>query len=105
MGEKFIEWSDNRDPGYSLSLDTILAQVSFVWYTKSYARSLWAYRSLTPVIGSPLTPMPFSTTKPFGYSWFPIELGSLPQAWGELLFPNMVFHRRHEKVSLSCFFR
>lgn len=99
MGEKFVEWSDNRYPDYALSIDTILAQVSFYWYTNSFGRSLWAYRSLTAEVGAPLPLMPFSTTKPFGYSWFPHEILSLPQAWGEFLFPNMVFHRRHERVS------
>lgn len=100
MGEKFIEWSDNRNPSYCLSVDTILAQVSFYWYTNSYARSLWAYRSLTAVVGAPLPAMPFSTTKPFGYSWFPVELSSLPHSWGEFLFPNLVFYRQHERVRI-----
>lgn len=106
MGEKFIEWSDNRDPSYSLSLETILAQVSFYWHTKSYGRSMWAYRALTAEVGAPLTPMPWSTTKPFGYSWFPVEIGSLPESWGQALFTNMVFHRRHVRVSFffSFFF-
>ncbi|KAM7210577.1 putative epoxide hydrolase [Rhypophila decipiens] len=97
MGEKFIEWSDNRDPSYALSLDTILAQVSFYWYTESYGRSMWVYRALKSEVPSPLPPMPWSSTKPFGFSWFPVEIASLPQAWGDYLFENMVFHRRHAR--------
>lgn len=98
MGEKFIEWSDNRNP---LPLDTILSMVSFYWHTKSFGRSLWPYRSLTSVIGAPLPEFPFSLTKPFGYSALPVEIARLPQPWAEHLFPNLVFYKLHERVSLD----
>jgi len=96
MGEKFIEWSDNRDP---LSLETILTMVSFYWFTNSYGRALWAYRALTRVVGGPLPPMPMSKTKPFGFSAFPVELATVPKSWAEYLFPNLVFYGQQEKVS------
>lgn len=99
MGEKFIEWSDNTNP---LSLDTILSHVSFYWFTDSYSRSMWAYRHLTSVVGGALPPMPMSTTKPFGYSAFAVELATVPQAWAEYLFPNLVFFSKHTQVCLSC---
>ncbi|KAK0631137.1 Alpha/Beta hydrolase protein [Bombardia bombarda] len=94
MGEKFIEWSDNRDP---LSLDTILAAVSFYWYTGCFGRALWSYRVLTPVIGGGIVDLPITFTKPFGYSAFPHELSTLPKSWADFLFPdNLVFYRRHD---------
>ncbi|KAK4182769.1 putative epoxide hydrolase [Podospora australis] len=89
MGEKFIEWSDNRKP---LSLDTILSMVSYYWYTKSYGRSLWAYRSLTRIVGGALPDQPISLTKPFGFSAFPVEIATLPRSWADHLFPNLVFY-------------
>src|SRR6266511_1159575 len=62
MGEKFIEWSDNRfNP---LSLDTIISFVSFYWHTKSYGRAMWSYRSLTSIIGGALPAFPLSLSKP-----------------------------------------
>jgi len=103
MGEKFIEWSDNR---YPLSLKTILTMVSLYWFTDSYGRSMWAYRSLIRTVGGPLTPMPFSFTKPLGFSAFQVELATVPQPWAEHLFPNLVFYGNHDRVSghrkLSC---
>ncbi|KAH6856395.1 Alpha/Beta hydrolase protein [Chaetomium sp. MPI-CAGE-AT-0009] len=89
MGEKFIEWSDNRFP---LSLNTILSLTSFYWFTNSFGRGLWAYSFDTSRI-----PVPFSLTKPFGYSSYPIEVAALPRAWAEHLYPNLVFYRTHDK--------
>jgi microsomal epoxide hydrolase len=89
MGEKFIEWSDNRFP---LSLNTILSMTSFYWFTNSFGRGLWGYSFDTSRI-----PVPFSLTKPFGYSSYPIEIAALPKAWAEHLYPNLVFYRTHDK--------
>lgn len=36
--------------------------------------------------------------KPFGYSWFPMELMPCPVSWAEST-GNMVWHRRHTEVS------
>ncbi|KAK3294619.1 Alpha/Beta hydrolase protein [Chaetomium fimeti] len=91
MGEKFIEWSDNRFP---LSLNTILSLTSFYWFTNSFGRGLWAYSFETSRI-----PVPFSSTKPFGYSAYPLEVTAFPKAWAEHLYPNLVLYRTHDKVS------
>ncbi|KAK0611984.1 Alpha/Beta hydrolase protein [Immersiella caudata] len=96
MGEKFIEWSDNRN-SEPLSLDTILSTVSFYWFTDSYSRALWAYRALIKTIGGPLPPMPMSKTKPFGFSAFPREIATVTQSWAEFLFPNLVFYGPQKK--------
>ncbi|KAB5518024.1 Alpha/Beta hydrolase protein [Coniochaeta sp. 2T2.1] len=93
VGEKFIQWADPRAP---LSLDTILASVTFYWLTDTFPRSMWPYRFLTGHVGAPIPAMPFSDTKPFGFSSFPREQSALPRRWAEELFPNLVFFREHE---------
>jgi hypothetical protein len=99
MGEKFIEWSDNR---YPIALNTILSMTSFYWFTESYGRAMWAYRTLMGVIGGSFPTLPFSTTKPFGYSAYHVELGVLPKSWAEHLFSNLAYHKSHDKVSRLC---
>ncbi|KAK4202089.1 putative epoxide hydrolase [Triangularia verruculosa] len=96
MGEKLIEWSDNRHSPFP-SIDTILSFVSYYWLTNSYARSMWAYTELTSVVGGELPAYNPSLTKPMGYSCFPVEIATLPESWARALFPNMVFYGVHEK--------
>ncbi|KXX78196.1 putative epoxide hydrolase [Madurella mycetomatis] len=93
MGEKFIEWSDNRKP---LSVDTILSFVSLYWFTDSYGRAMWAYRELMGEVGGTFPTLPLSLTKPFGFSSFAIEIAALPRSWAEYLFPNLVLYRSHD---------
>ncbi|KAK3331676.1 Alpha/Beta hydrolase protein [Cercophora scortea] len=94
MGEKFIQWSDNSQP---LALDAILSIVSFYWHTKSFGRSMWSYRALTPVIGQGLPPIPLALTKPFGFSSFPHEMAALPRGYAEVIFgKSLVFYRAHD---------
>ena len=90
MGEKFIEWSDNR---YPLSLDTILSMASFYWFTNSFGRGMWGYS----LAGGPLPSL--VTSKPFGFSSYSREIASVPRAWAEHLFPNLVFYKAHDRVS------
>lgn len=97
VGEKFMEWVDNRSP---LSLDTILSFASFYWYTKSFGRAMWAYHDMLPVLSGEF-PAPPSLTKPFGFSSFAKEVSAFPRAWAEHLFPNLVLHRDHDVVSDS----
>ncbi|KAK3299449.1 Alpha/Beta hydrolase protein [Chaetomium fimeti] len=83
-------------------LDVILQQVSWYWYTKSYGRALWAYRSAWEAILRDVPdklPSPLQiTNKPIGYSFFPDEPLAVAKSWLEHWFPeNLVFHRAHEK--------
>jgi hypothetical protein len=96
MGDKFIQWVDQRAP---LPLDTILAMVTFYWVTDTFPRSMWPYRFLTRTVGAPIPAMPFSLTKPFGFSSFPVEQSVVPQKWAEQLFPNLVLFSKHSVVS------
>ncbi|KAK0641335.1 Alpha/Beta hydrolase protein [Cercophora newfieldiana] len=74
------------------TLDAILDQVSWYWYTKSYGRSLWGYRGVwqafiedTPAgLPSPLA----ITNKPLGYSWYPGEVLTVAKSWMEHWFPD-----------------
>ncbi|GAB1313722.1 hypothetical protein MFIFM68171_03932 [Madurella fahalii] len=85
-----------------LPLDIILQQVSWYWYTKSYGRSLWAYRAGWAAVlrdrDTEKLPSPLAiTTKPLGYSWFPGEALALARSWVEHWFPNnLVFYKAHE---------
>jgi hypothetical protein len=95
--------------GSTYSVDTILQQVSWYWLTRSYGRSLWAYRSVWEAMlrDKPAKlPSPLAiTTKPVGYSWFPSEVLAVAKSWVEHWFPdNLCFYRAHEKVnSVICF--
>lgn len=95
MGEKFVEWSDNRFP---ISLNTILSLTSFYWFTESFGRGMWAYRELMGIVGGGIPVLPLSLTKPFGYSSFHTEISAFPRAWAEHLFPNLVLYKAHDKV-------
>src|SRR5689334_21865915 len=99
MSEKFIEWSDNR---YPIPLNTILSITSFYWFTNSFERALWPYRLQTSMAGSAPDFLKISLTKPFGYSWYRSEITVLPRTWAEHLFPNLVFHKTHDKVCRFC---
>ncbi|KAK7421200.1 hypothetical protein QQX98_002330 [Neonectria punicea] len=95
IGEKFIEWPDHRHP---LPLETILALVSFYWYTDTFPRSLYPYRPLAAAtVSGVLFSVPTSKEKPFGYSVFPAENILVPQAWAEQIYPNLAFYKRNEK--------
>lgn len=60
---------------------------------------MWPYRFLTGHVGAPIPAMPFSPSKPFGYSSFPREQSAVPRRWAETLFPNLVFFAEHDVVS------
>lgn len=97
MGEKFIEWSDN-ERGNPLSLEKILDGVSLYWFSGCFGRTMWSYRSLVPEIGATAVVQENAkVNKPFGYSAFPVEIGTLPKAWGKKLFGDrLVYYREHE---------
>ncbi|KAL7910616.1 Alpha/Beta hydrolase protein [Trichoderma velutinum] len=91
IGEKFLEWVDQREP---LPLDTILAMASFYWFTDTFPRSLYHAQILQTLLKG--NPMPISKEKPLGYSQFSRDLALLPKAWAYQLYPNLVFFKAHE---------
>ncbi|KAK4941312.1 hypothetical protein LTR10_018722 [Elasticomyces elasticus] len=94
ISEKFLDWTDEDPP-----LDVILESVTLYWLTGCSATALWPYRQLfTPgVIGAHENPawhIPHG--KPFGYSWFPMELAPIPRAWAATT-GNLTFYRQHDQ--------
>ncbi|POS79796.1 hypothetical protein DHEL01_v201801 [Diaporthe helianthi] len=92
IGEKMIQWSDETP-----SIETILGNVSLYWFTGCYPSSIWIYRML---FGPSSDSGPMGNLdkikKPYGYSWFPEELGGLPRSWAEAT-GKISFYKSHEK--------
>ncbi|KAJ5334926.1 epoxide hydrolase [Penicillium brevicompactum] len=91
IGEKLLEWVDQQEP---LPLDTILAMVSFYWYTRTFPRSLYHAEIVKNLLQGGTYPI--SKEKPLGYSLFSQDLAILPKAWAEDLYPNLVFFKAHQ---------
>ncbi|KAL1982328.1 hypothetical protein VTN96DRAFT_1422 [Rasamsonia emersonii] len=92
IGEKFLDWVD--DP---LPLETILESVSLYWLTETFPRSIYPYREFLQPSEVPATMDPrWYIRKPFGFSYFPMELVPVPRSWIETT-GNLVFWRQHEK--------
>jgi microsomal epoxide hydrolase len=87
IGEKFLEWSDDSPP-----LDTILTNISLYWFTEGYPTSLYPYRTLFALGRKPL---PY-ITKPFGFSFFPVELFPGVKSAAEKA-GNLVHYTQHER--------
>jgi hypothetical protein len=85
---------DNCDE--PLPIGVVLRMVALYWFTETFPRSLYPYRSL--VTGEM---MPMSKVKPLGYSHFPEEVVFVPKAWEGAAFPNMKFRRDHDVVSFA----
>ena len=81
-----------------MSLDTILDGVSLYWFSGCFPRTMWSYRSLVPAIGATaVVQESLSVQKPFGYSAFPVEIGTLPRTWGKKLFGDrLAYYKEHE---------
>ena len=94
VGEKLLEWVDQREP---LPLDTILAMVSFYWFTGTFPRSLYHAELVKSYFRG--NKHPISKEKPLGYSLFAHDLAVLPKAWAEEMHPNLIFFRAHSSVS------
>lgn len=99
IGEKFLDWTDRR-----LSNDEILESLSLYWLTECTATTLYPYRerfTQAPVAGNP----EYYISKPMGFSWFPKEIGAVPQSWIATT-GNLVFFRVHERgghfAALEC---
>ncbi|KAH7036014.1 Alpha/Beta hydrolase protein [Microdochium trichocladiopsis] len=90
IGEKLCEWVDPHSP---LSLDTILATVSFYWFTDTFPNCLYHAELVKKVMAG--STLPISTEKPMGYSLFAHDLAILPRAWAEELYPNLKLFRFH----------
>ncbi|KAL2670295.1 hypothetical protein Neosp_014762 [[Neocosmospora] mangrovei] len=102
IGEKLIEWPDQR---YPLPLETILTLVGFYWYTDTFPRSLYPYRALAASASSGgYFSVPTSKEKPFGYSVFPAENILVPEAWAKQIYPNLAFYKRHDKARIGGHF-
>ncbi|CAI6088126.1 unnamed protein product [Clonostachys chloroleuca] len=89
IGEKFLDWSDTRQPP---SLDTILGMVSLYWFTACFPRSIWPYRN---IVNANAVSVP--KTKPFGYSCFPYELWTVPESMAKATAENLVFFAEYDK--------
>ncbi|KAF5004988.1 hypothetical protein FDECE_8513 [Fusarium decemcellulare] len=77
IGEKFLQWSD---PETRPSLELILTNVSFYWFSKCYSTSIWPYRLI--VSGETAFGSPFDGVQcPVAYSWFRREISSPPKLW------------------------
>ncbi|KAJ0165051.1 putative epoxide hydrolase [Colletotrichum tanaceti] len=95
VGEKYLEWPDKR---YPLQLETILEMISLYWFTSTVPRSLYPYRPLAEsIITGKAMPIPTSRETPFGYSAFYEELSYMPKPWAQKAYPNLSFHRTHDK--------
>ena len=97
IGEKYIAWTDATP-----STHEILDSVMLYWLTETFARCIYPYIELfgkgdksTTFHSHP----DYYCEKPIGYSYFPFELGPIPLAWAKTT-GNIVWHRRHEAVSL-----
>ncbi|KAH8807642.1 Alpha/Beta hydrolase protein [Xylogone sp. PMI_703] len=101
IAEKFLQWSDEDPP-----ISTILESVTLYWLTGTFPRSIYPYRQLfTPGnIGAHENPK-WYVRKPFGYSYFPMELAPIPRLWAATT-GNLVFFRQHVKgghfAALEC---
>ncbi|PTB43513.1 hypothetical protein M441DRAFT_189529 [Trichoderma asperellum CBS 433.97] len=91
IGEKLLEWPDQREP---LSLNTILAMVSLYWFTDTFPRGLYHAQVIQTMLKGET--LPISKEKPLGYSMFPRDVALLPKAWAHQLYPNLVFFKAHE---------
>ncbi|RSH89646.1 hypothetical protein EHS25_002197 [Saitozyma podzolica] len=93
IGEKFISWSDDTPP-----LDTILADVTLYWLTRTFPTSLYHYRNSRGPHASPETQPTGIRDKPVGYSQFPKEITPSPIEWVKATGGvNLVWAKRHEK--------
>lgn len=89
VGEKYLDWVDDALPS-----DTILELVSLYWFTESFARAIYPYRENFPK--PPAVPASQYIHKPFGFSYFPMELMPAPKSWIKTT-GNLVFWREHKK--------
>ncbi|KAH3968001.1 hypothetical protein HBI56_050200 [Parastagonospora nodorum] len=83
IGEKFLAWCD---PSTTVSLHTIISDITLYWLTGCFPTSIYTYREAKELM---------FVDKPVGYSYFPYELAPVPRAWAEKT-GNMVFFKNHD---------
>ncbi|OJJ69918.1 hypothetical protein ASPBRDRAFT_678370 [Aspergillus brasiliensis CBS 101740] len=92
IGEKFLDWA-----GETIPLETILESVTLYWFTETFPRSIYHYRENFPPPKLRHAEDPrWYIRKPFGFSYYPMELVPTPRAWVERT-GNLVFWQAHEK--------
>ncbi|XHG09607.1 hypothetical protein AWENTII_012654 [Aspergillus wentii] len=89
-GEKFLDWVDEPLPD-----ETILEFVSLYWLTETFPRSIYTYREYYQGQRYDMTSR-WYINKPFGFSYFPMELLPVPKSWVDTT-GNLVFWKQHEK--------
>jgi microsomal epoxide hydrolase len=94
IGEKYIEWSDQRP-----STEDILDIVSLWWLTQTFPTSIYPYRALfvgkwPAYWNSLLKGEPLYVKAPMGYSYFPMEIVPTPESWARMT-GNLVHFSRH----------
>lgn len=95
ISEKFITWTDTTP-----QLDDILDSVTLYWFTQSFPRCIYPYREYhggrtTSGVGPHSDPK-WKFEKPFGYSYFPMELAPMPLAWVKTS-GDLVWSKEHDK--------
>ncbi|KAF7122388.1 hypothetical protein CNMCM5793_000413 [Aspergillus hiratsukae] len=92
VGEKFLDWVDEPLPS-----ETILDFVSLYWFTETYPRAIYFYREDFPhrKFTSELSTRWF-IQKPFGFSYFPMEIYPAPKSWVATT-GNLIFFKDHPK--------
>jgi microsomal epoxide hydrolase len=71
IGEKLLDWTD-EDP----SVEFVLEMASLWWLTGCYPSTVYPYREFMNM--TPDWKEQWRIKKPFGFSWFPKEVNSLP---------------------------
>ncbi|GAQ04542.1 putative epoxide hydrolase [Aspergillus lentulus] len=92
VGEKFLDWVDEPLPS-----ETILDFVSLYWFTETYPRAIYFYREDFPhrKFTAELSTRWF-IQKPFGFSYFPMELYAAPKSWVATT-GNLIFFKDHQQ--------
>ncbi|KAM5345651.1 hypothetical protein ACJ41O_011512 [Fusarium nematophilum] len=92
IGEKWMQWSDPRS---TPSLEHILTNVAWYWFSKCYPTSLGVYRIMVRD-GANAKSGWVGVQCPLGYSWFSKESIHPPKAWRDSTGVAKWF-RRHEE--------
>ncbi|KEF61248.1 uncharacterized protein A1O9_02813 [Exophiala aquamarina CBS 119918] len=81
------------------SVDVILESVNLDCLTNTPATSIWSYRQFYgPDAEKHASPRwHIGDNKPFGFSWFRLELSPMPKAWVERTGDNLLFYRQHDQ--------